>query len=335
MQESLYDRFRAFKPYDLVLALSLLVLVAPTGKDLQPAERALTLLGGLLVFCLLDAVQRLVRVPTPLWQCLAMICTSTAVVVLLTHLHGAYQYSLVFAMLNTTFAAVAFGQLAGIATALLTVVALSQISAMPGGTPAEPAVWMLFLVVLLTLVAILVRISRLQQDALYDMVTGLRNHRYFQVRLREELQRSERAGQPSALVMIDLDNFKRINDQHGHARGDEVLRLVAATLVRSTRQTDVVCRYGGEELAVIMPGTPRADAMMVAERLRRAVAEQSGPNDIRVTVSVGVACYPEHSKLADGLIAASDAAMYRAKNAGKNRVECADLPVSMGQEREA
>src|SRR5436189_244733 len=77
---------------------------------------------------------------------------------------------------------------------------------------------------------ILPRLNRLQQDALFDAVTGLRNHRYFQVRLREELQRSDRAGAPIALVVMDLDNFKRVNDQFGHARGDEVLRRVAETL---------------------------------------------------------------------------------------------------------
>src|SRR5882762_7253306 len=138
MQESLYDRFRPFKPYDLVLALSMLILVAPNnGLELPPYQRALILFGGLAIFCLLDALQRLVRVPTPLWQSLPMVLVSTAVVALLIHLHGAYQYSLPFAMLNTTFATVAFGQLAGIGTSVLSVAVLSQVGSLTGANPAE------------------------------------------------------------------------------------------------------------------------------------------------------------------------------------------------------
>lgn len=321
MQESLYDRFRPFKPYDLVLALSTLILVAPNNnRDLSPYQRTLILFGGLATFVLLDAVQRLVRVPTPLWQSLPMVLASTAVVALLIHWHGAYQYSLPFAMLNTTFATLAFGQLAGIGTAMLSVAVLSQVGLPPEATSTEPIAWMLHLVVLLTLVAILSRVNRLQQDALFDAVTGLRNHRYFQVRLREELQRSDRSGTPTALVMLDLDNFKRVNDQFGHARGDEVLRAVAQTLVRNARGTDTVCRYGGEELAVLLPGTPLTEAVRVAERFRRAVAESGGAQGPHVTASAGVATYPEHAKQADSLIDVADAAMYRAKAAGKNRV---------------
>ena len=324
MQESLYDRFRPFKPYDLVLALSMLVLVAPNNSHhLPPYQRALTLLGGLAIFCLLDAVQRLVRVPTPLWQAAAMILTSTAVVVLLIHVHGAYQYQLPFAMLNTTFATVAFGQLAGIATAGLTVAVLASDSVLAGVDAAASINWMLHLVVLLTLVAILTRINRLQQDALFDAVTGLRNHRYFQVRLREEIQRSDRTGDPTALVVMDLDNFKRVNDQFGHAQGDAVLRRIADTLVRNARGTDTACRYGGEELAVILPGTPLAEAVQVAERLRVAVGASGGARGPHVTASAGVAAYPDHAKQADALIEAADAAMYRAKAAGKDRLMCA------------
>jgi diguanylate cyclase (GGDEF)-like protein len=324
MQETLYDRFRPFKPYDLVLALSTLVLVAPsTNTGLSHLERALTLLGGMAVFFLLDALQRLVRVPTPRWQSAAMIAASTTAVAALIHLYGAYAYNLPFAMLNTTFATVAFGQLPGLITALISIGVLAQLGALPGATATAPVVWMLYLVVLLTLVAILTRVNRLQQDALYDAVTGLRNHRYFQVRLREEIQRSERSGVPTALVVLDLDNFKRINDRYGHARGDVVLHQVADTLVRNARGTDIVCRYGGEELAVILPATPLTDAVLVAERLRRAVAEASAGKGTPVTISCGVATYPQHATQADTLIDAADAAMYRAKEAGKDRVASA------------
>src|SRR5207248_8945641 len=115
----------------------------------------------------------------------------------------------------------------------------------------------------------------------------------------EELQRGERSGEPAALVVLDIDNFKRVNDQYGHARGDEVLRRVANTLLRNARGTDIVCRYGGEELAVVLPGTPLAEAVAVAERLRRAVGESGDGRAPDVTVSAGVAVFPEDAKQAD------------------------------------
>src|SRR5206468_12536400 len=115
------DRFRPFKPYDLVLALTMLVLVAP-NSTLAPVHRALTVMGAMGVFFLLDWAQRLVRVPTPLWQVVAIIAVNTAVVTALVHLNDAYQFSLTFAMLNTAFATVAFGQLAGMTTAAWSVV---------------------------------------------------------------------------------------------------------------------------------------------------------------------------------------------------------------------
>lgn len=319
MTESLYDRFRPFKPYDLVLALTMLVLVAP-NSTLAPTYRALSIVGAMGIFFFLDWIQRLVRVPTPLWQVVAIIAVNTAVVTALVHLNDAYQFSLSLAMLNTAFATVAFGQLAGMTTAACSVIVLSQITALSAHPLNPPAEWLLFLAVLLTLVAILVRVNRMQQDALHDVVTGLRNHRYFQTRLREELQRSERQGTPTALLIMDLDDFKRVNDQHGHAVGDAVLHGVAETLGGSARSTDVVCRYGGEEIAMILPSTSREDAVRAAERLREAVAQRPHPRGLKVTISVGVAIYPTHAKQADALITAADTAMYQAKRAGKNRV---------------
>src|SRR5262249_47728614 len=149
-----------------------------------------------------------------------------------------------------------------------------------------PLEMVLFLAVLLTTVAILVRVNRLQQDALFDAVTGLRNHSYFQVRLREELQRSERYQRTTSLILLDLDNFKQVNDRYGHAIGDHILQQVARVLTQKARATDVVCRYGGEELAVILPETPLRDAEQVAIRLRQAVERRRDEHGIRVTISV-------------------------------------------------
>jgi diguanylate cyclase (GGDEF)-like protein len=184
--------------------------------------------------------------------------------------------------------------------------------------------WSLFLAILLTLVAILTRVNRMQRDALFDVVTRLRNHRYFQVRLREELSRSKRHNRPVALLLLDLDNFKRVNDAFGHAVGDQVLRQIGELLVQNARGADVICRYGGEELAVILPETPLADAAQVAERFRLAVEKRQDERGSNVTVSAGVAAFPDHAADADGLIAAADAAMYRAKRAGKNQVAIAE-----------
>lgn len=328
MREMLHDRFRPFKPYDLVLAVLMFLLVAP-GRDLDGLTRATLIACGVLVFWGLDWAQRLVRVPSPLWQSLTIVSINTLVVATLVHLNG-MEHGLAFSMLSVCFATVAFGQHVGIAAAVLSTAMLSQVDyAARAISPFSD--WMvermLFLAVLLTLVAILVRINRLQQDALLDAVTNLRNHRYFQVRLREELHRSDRFSRPTALILLDLDNFKLVNDRFGHAFGDMVLRQVSQTLMQNARAVDIVCRYGGEELAVVLPETTLEEAMTVAERLRVAVAKRPDERGGTVTLSAGVAIYPEHAIDADGLIAAADAAMYRAKRAGKNQVAQAE-PVS-------
>jgi diguanylate cyclase (GGDEF)-like protein len=229
-------------------------------------------------------------------------------------------------MLNVSFATVAFGEHLGIGAAVLSLASRGQLDYLTDG-PARTAVeWALHLAVLLTLVALLTRINRLQQDALFDAVTNLRNHRYFQGRLREELQRAERTGIPLSLVLFDLDNFKKINDRFGHAVGDRVLRRVSRVLETNARSADVVCRYGGEELAAILPGTDAAGALEVAERLRRAVEQDADDRGPSVTTSAGVATSPEHASRSDALIAAADAALYRAKHAGKNCVMGAECP---------
>jgi diguanylate cyclase (GGDEF)-like protein len=318
MQESLYDRFRPFKPYDLVLAVVMLVLVSVSTQATM-VQQTTIVVAGLGLFLILDFVQRLVPVPTPQWQALAIVGLNTAAVTVLVHLRGADHFTLAFYMLNVGFATVAFGKHVGVATALLSVMAQMQLNLMTGVEQRPASETALMLAVLLTLVAILMRVHRLQQHALFDAVTGLRNHRYFQVRLRDELKRAERHARSTALILLDLDDFKKVNDRFGHAAGDEVLRQVGQVLERNARAADVVCRYGGEEMAVILPETTLADALVVAERLRQAV-EAVRLGERTLSISIGVACYPEHAGNTDELIAAADAAMYRAKHAGKNCV---------------
>jgi diguanylate cyclase (GGDEF)-like protein len=167
--------------------------------------------------------------------------------------------------------------------------------------------------------------ARLAQLAVTDGLTGVYNHRHFHERLALEVERSQRNGLPLALFMIDVDHFKAYNDRHGHPAGDEVLRQVAKLLADGRRINDFVARYGGEEFAVVLVDTHKLGAAQVADKLRQRLSEfpfahageQPGG---AITVSVGVASYPEDASTPEALVRAADAALYRAKTAGRNRV---------------
>jgi len=166
--------------------------------------------------------------------------------------------------------------------------------------------------------------DKLIERANTDSLTGLGNHRYFQESLRSELKRAERYQRPFAVLMLDIDDFKALNDTHGHLVGDAVLQTLAHVLVGCTRtEVDQVARYGGEEFGVILPETDAADALVVAERMRSSVEDQlftgKDGEQIRMTISVGVAQYPVHSAEPEGLIMAADLALYQSKSMGKNR----------------
>jgi diguanylate cyclase (GGDEF)-like protein len=172
-------------------------------------------------------------------------------------------------------------------------------------------------------------------QAVTDELTGLANLRALHTILESELDRSRRFGTPLALVMLDLDHFKQINDEHGHQQGDEVLELVADVLREFSRDIDTPARYGGEELAVVLPQTDSEGAEQLAERIREAVdglevPRVDGEGVLRLQASFGVAAVPESGSDREGLIAAADAALYRAKRAGRNRVERADPVAAAG-----
>jgi diguanylate cyclase (GGDEF)-like protein len=165
--------------------------------------------------------------------------------------------------------------------------------------------------------------ARLERLSVTDGLTGIYNHRRFQEAINAELLRSERHKRPMAVLMIDVDFFKKVNDAMGHPAGDELLRRLAEVLSADLRQTDLIARYGGEEFAVILPETTKSEALQVGERMRAAVEErlnQGTPWPSKVTVSIGVATYPEDGKSAEQLIYAADQAMYVAKRQGRNRV---------------
>jgi diguanylate cyclase (GGDEF)-like protein len=170
---------------------------------------------------------------------------------------------------------------------------------------------------------------RTRQLALVDELTGLANRRALDGILPEEVARALRHGRPLAIMMADVDHFKKINDTHGHPAGDEVLRQMAQLLRQRLRSIDKGVRYGGEELLVVLPETDVAEARQVAERFRRSVEEHvfmvdpeddEPPFPVRLTASVGVAGLPECADGLDRLIEVADRALYDAKRQGRNRV---------------
>jgi diguanylate cyclase (GGDEF)-like protein len=165
--------------------------------------------------------------------------------------------------------------------------------------------------------------ARLEMEALTDHLTGLYNHRYFHDRLAAEIRRARRRRGSVSLLIYDIDDFKRVNDTRGHLVGDHVLSRVAEVSRDTCREEDVLCRIGGEEFTVILPGSEEQEAVAVAERLRQAVEGTSPARGGRVTVSVGVAEFPRHAVRPRELLARADAALFEAKAAGKNRVAVA------------
>lgn len=166
------------------------------------------------------------------------------------------------------------------------------------------------------------KLNEFFREARTDMLTGLKNRRAFDEELGRQFAQRQRQGVLLSLILIDIDQFKAFNDVHGHLSGDLVLRSVALVLSSTMREMDIVCRYGGDEFAVICPGSKLHEAAVGAERVRQAVAGHTVSlkrDNARVTVSVGVAevISPE---IAEGLIQRADEALYAAKHAGRNCV---------------
>jgi diguanylate cyclase (GGDEF)-like protein len=160
-------------------------------------------------------------------------------------------------------------------------------------------------------------LEQVQRLADTDGLTKIANRRSFELMLERELARATRHAEHVSLVMVDIDHFKSLNDTHGHQAGDEVLRNVAAALACECRDFDTPARYGGEEFAVVLPGCGPEEAVVIAERLRRAVS--AAPSIVPVTASAGVATYPSHAGDADTLVRAADQALYQSKHEGRNR----------------
>lgn len=164
------------------------------------------------------------------------------------------------------------------------------------------------------------RTKYFEEVAAIDALTGLHNRRWLDENFSRQVERAVRSGRPLTILLIDIDQFKRLNDQRGHAAGDEALREVSALLAAAVRPRDSLARYGGEEFAVLVPDVDGEQAVQVAERLREAVASRAlaGADGTTVTISVGVAVKRAEDTLAS-MLGRADEALYRAKEAGRNR----------------
>lgn len=162
------------------------------------------------------------------------------------------------------------------------------------------------------------------QLATTDGLTELYNHRYFQETLKTQVEISKRYEQPFSLIIVDIDHFKNFNDTYGHQAGDAVLKQVADILRKNSRTTDYVCRYGGEEMSIILPNTNADEALFNAKRINKAVAETefklNNTTTANVTISVGVSTYPVNAETAEEMIKYADECLYKAKNNGRNQV---------------
>ena len=163
-----------------------------------------------------------------------------------------------------------------------------------------------------------------------DQLTGLANYRYFCQALEQEMERTQRGGQPTTLIMLDVDYFKKVNDNWGHEVGNQALIHIAGLMCQTVRRLDIPCRYGGEEFAVILPNTELAASIPVAERLRKAIEETPLPvaeQQLSLTASLGISSYLLGEDVSlEELVQRADHYLYQAKQEGRNRVRHASLP---------
>jgi diguanylate cyclase (GGDEF)-like protein len=169
--------------------------------------------------------------------------------------------------------------------------------------------------------------QRTEQLTITDDLTKLFNSRYLNVYIGREIKRCKRHGIPLSIIFLDLDGFKSVNDMHGHLAGSRTLTEVGGILAEAVRESDILARYGGDEFVVVLPETPPAGALVIAERIRRAIAAhpflREEGLEARISASFGIASYPDHALTPEGLIQKADQAMYRVKEKDKNGIEVA------------
>ena len=168
--------------------------------------------------------------------------------------------------------------------------------------------------------AVAINKAQLWEMAVTDSLTGLFVRRYFMAKFQEELHRAERYKKLLSVVMVDLDHFKKVNDTYGHTDGDRALNMVARFLQNNLRDIDIIGRYGGEEFVILLPEADKEEAYLVSERLRKQLAELKDEDLPQMTISLGIASYPDDGANVELLIRKADTAMYEAKQAGRNKV---------------
>jgi diguanylate cyclase (GGDEF)-like protein len=171
--------------------------------------------------------------------------------------------------------------------------------------------------------------QRLRDQSFQDPLTGLFNRRYFEIAIEKEISRADRHQQTIGVVMIDVDHFKSINDRYGHEAGDRLLKRISDVLRRHVRVEDIICRYGGEEFLLVLPGDSPGATQRRAETLRQEVEKlvavlQDGTLVTDTTISLGVAIYPTHGSSWQDVVGIADKALYRAKDLGRNRTVLAE-----------
>lgn len=191
----------------------------------------------------------------------------------------------------------------------------------------SPLIFATIVFIAMLIVKYLIKSKDFEQQyklATTDGLTGLYNHRYFQEQMTNALEHSKRYETEFSLIIIDIDYFKKFNDSYGHQCGDRVLRLVAQTLKKNVRATDIVCRYGGEEMSIILPNIGYQDAIFTAQKLCKMVSEKevhtNNDKTTNVTISLGVATYPQDADNTQDLIKKADERLYKAKENGRNQV---------------
>ncbi|HUF84478.1 MAG TPA: GGDEF domain-containing protein [Acidimicrobiia bacterium] len=294
---------------------------------------ALALVGAGIALVLVPE-ERIARSPHRDVIFAAWILTSALLVAVATHLDGGIDSPFAWLFpLSVMMVAVVHRPRLVVFTAGASMTGLLVVAGLNGGIDAAVLVRAAYLVVIGYLSAVAARTrwhqyqdqvernAALSSMAAHDGLTGLLNHRAFHLRLTDEVARAQRSGAPLSLVLVDLDHFKTINDQHGHLVGDDVLRRIAGALVDVARETDVVARIGGEEFCMLLPDTAPEVAAVPAERLRETVEAMCDPEP--VTISVGVSGFPADATTPTELFSAADHALYRAKRAGRNRVHTA------------
>ena len=163
----------------------------------------------------------------------------------------------------------------------------------------------------------------LWRKSIIDEKTGLYNYAYFMAFLKDKIKNMISEGKHLSIMMMDMDNFKQVNDKFGHLKGDQVLKKVGEVIKKSVRDSDVVCRYGGDEFAIVLPSTGKRKALKISERILKSVNEMKivkNETRLRLGISIGIAGFPEDGKNAEELVASADRALYRAKRSGKNRI---------------